>query len=62
MVWQFWQARNDAVHNSSIITQSSDQYDLSRTEVTKEFQQGILYLLPQEVNHHWVQGTLLELF
>jgi len=55
MAWQLWQARNDTIHNLSI-TQSKQHL---RGKVTREFQQDI-YLLPQ-VNHHWVQGALLEL-
>jgi len=48
MAWQLWQARNEAVHNSSIMQSKLHL----RSKVTREFQQGI-YLQPQ-VDQHWV--------
>jgi len=43
MVWQFWQARNDAVHNSSIT--QSDHY--LRAEVTKKFNKAYISYLKE---------------
>jgi len=55
MAWQLWQARNDAIHNSST---TQTEYHL-RGKVTREFKQGI-YLLPR-ADQDWVQGMLPEL-
>ena len=53
--WEVWQQRNEIVHKAATKGQTLLLYQ----EVQKEYQKGT-HLLPAG-EHHWVNGTLLEL-